>query len=122
MLGCQEINTASANGNANTNSVKNVMPFPYQNLLRILNEKAANTLAYSTRRRGQIPRGHGLSQKPSVPGGEAQEYVDISSRADAEVAVSGQAPQGLGCQRPLPRCPALKENHSSCGRAPCRGL
>ena len=51
-----------------------------------------------------------------------KEYVDISSRTDAEVAVFSPAPQGLGWQRPLRRCAALKENHSSFVCAPCRGL
>ena len=77
---------------------------------------------FGTRRRGQIPQRHGWRQKSSVQEGEVKEYVDISSRADAEMANFGPAPSGLPCKRPRPRCSALKEAHSSCVLAPCRGL
>ncbi|WP_374411516.1 hypothetical protein, partial [Novosphingobium colocasiae] len=69
----------------------------------------------------QIPQRHGWRQKPSIQGGEAQEYVHISSRADAEVAVFGPAPSGFPCKAPRQRCSALKETHSSRGLAPRRG-
>lgn len=72
------------------------------------------------RQRGQMPRGHGRSQKPSVQKGEVKEYVDISSRVDAEAAVSAR-PLGGALERALAALLGLKQAHYSVVVAPCRG-
>ena len=51
-----------------------------------------------------------------------KEYVDTSSRTDAEVTVFASSPFGVALQKALARRAPLKETHSSRGRAPRQGL